>query len=167
VSGKVSDHFLRVVDFMDQCTQKGVPNQEVPGEIRMPAEEVRLLRAKLILEEALETVEALGISVYNDSEAVDGFQDKTVIDREKLTFKASHDPNMKEIVDGCCDVSVVTMGTLAACGVPDEEFLVIVDENNLAKVEQGTVRADGKLIKPEGHPKPPIAETLKEWGWND
>ena len=67
------------------------------------------------------------------------------------------DADLCAIVDGCCDLSVVTIGTLSACGVPDELFLKLVDENNLAKFGDGhSIREDGKLIKPSDHKPPAI-----------
>ena len=69
---------------------------------------------------------------------------------------------MVEVIDGCCDISVVTIGTLISCGVPDESFLVEVDQNNLDKVKNGTIRDDGKLIKPKDHKPPRIQEILDE-----
>jgi len=43
------------------------------------------------------------------------------------------DPVLKDIINGCCDVLVVTTGTLSACGVNDIRPVEIVDENNLDK----------------------------------
>ena len=68
---------------------------------------------------------------------------------------------MVETIDGCCDLAVVTTGTLSACGVPDLPFQQAVDQNNLEKFGPGnTIRDDGKLIKPPGHKPPDIAGIL-------
>ena len=47
----------RIREFMQKA------NQETPSEVTIPDEETRILRAKLIVEEALETVRALGVDV--------------------------------------------------------------------------------------------------------
>ena len=131
-----SPHQLRVNAFMLAA------KQQVPLTPTLPNGDVRLLRAKLILEEALETVEALGFLVTPQGlEPIDGYQMSPA--------------KFCEVVDGCCDVSVVTIGTLSALGVADEPVLKITDENNLAKFGPGhSWREDGKLVKPSGH-KPP------------
>jgi hypothetical protein len=70
---------------------------------------------------------------------------------------------MVELVDGCCDLSVVTIGTLSACGVSDDPFLMEVDQNNLDKFGDGhSYREDGKLIKPPDHQPPRIEELLED-----
>ena len=75
---------------------------------------------------------------------------------------AYRDPNLVEIADGCADLSVVTIGTLSACGIADEMLLGVVDANNLAKFGPGhSIREDGKLIKPKNHKPPDIAQLLE------
>ena len=134
-------HQQRVLEFMLRA------KQEAPTKPTMPNEKIRLLRAKLILEEALETIEALGFAVR--------MQDGTnLVSMEAVVLSPELVPDLTEIVDGCCDVSVVTTGTLIACGVEDEPVLLAVDRNNLAKFGPGhSYREDGKLIKPPGHTK--------------
>lgn len=136
-----SEHYKRVEKFMQMA------RQETPELAKIPSEDVRRLRAKLIIEEAIETVNALGFSVETHA--------------GKCEFVADRTPNLIEIIDGCCDVRVVTTGTLIACGVPDLPFQNAVDENNLAKFGPGhSWREDGKLIKPEGHKPPDIIGIL-------
>ena len=75
-------------------------------------------------------------------------------------------PNLVAIADGCADLSVVTIGTLVACGIPDRDLLWEVDVNNLKKFAPGlTIREDGKLIRPPDHPPPDIERVLREAGW--
>lgn len=159
-----SDHQQRVNHFMR------LAKQDVPSAPTIPSPEVRALRARLILEEALETIDALGCTVTAN---VAGMEMGEMI-YEKITakglkaghvvIKAEHDPDLTEIVDGCCDVMVVTTGTLSACGVNDAQPQRMVDENNLAKFGPGhTIREDGKLIKPPGHKAPDLAgEILRQ-----
>jgi predicted HAD superfamily Cof-like phosphohydrolase len=147
-----SQHQFRVEEFMK------LAGQEVPAVPTMPSAEIRKLRAKLILEEALETVKALGFraGVYS----VDNYF--TRIEMERLELRTDFDPDMVEIIDGCCDLKVVTTGTLSAFGLPDEPFQTEVDRNNLAKFGPGGHRRDdGKWVKPPGHKPPDIAGILK------
>lgn len=116
--------------------------QEVPILPTLPNEQIRRLRAKLILEEALETILALGFEVYSKG---GGVFDLHIIDP----------PNLTEIVDGCCDLMVVTTGTLSACGLADVKLQEIVDADNLKKFKPGhTISPEGKFIKPPGHKGP-------------
>ncbi len=143
-----SKHYQQVRKFM-----KGISSQGVPDRPGIPDEKTRLLRARLILEEALELIgEGLGVEV-------------TVSDREmlclgNLTFDCEGPGDLVEIADGCADVSVVTTGTLIACGIPDRPLLKMVDRNNLEKLKNGTISLEGKLIKPPGHQPPNIAALL-------
>jgi len=102
----------------------------------MPSVEVRQLRANLILEEALETITALGFTVQKDEVT------------NQLRPFAAHTPNIVEVVDGCADISVVTIGTLSAFGVGDMPILEAVDTANLGKFGPGSYkREDGKWVK--------------------
>lgn len=85
------------------------------------------LRARLIEEEAKEAVDALR-------------------DGEPLASVA------KEL----CDLVVVAVGAAVALGVPFEECWKLVHASNLAK-QGGPMRADGKVLKPEGWQPPDLA----------
>ncbi len=138
-------HFERVKDFMQKV------GQATPERLTLPDEKTRILRAKLILEEALETVTALGVRVTT------GGDDGVLLDDEKMVFEATGEVDMIEIVDGCADISVVTIGTLIAIGVEDEPVLEEVDSSNLRKFEPGSYRReDGKWMKPPGWTPPDI-----------
>lgn len=145
-----TDHYQKVRKFM-----KGA-GQQCPNNPYIPSKEIRELRAMLIMEEAMETIEALGVVVR--------VHDGSLLPEEFITFwyKAEYSPNLTDIVDGCCDIKVVTTGTLIACGVPDKYVQDLVDDNNLEKIEKGTIREDGKLIKPHDHQPPDIEGFLKE-----
>jgi predicted HAD superfamily Cof-like phosphohydrolase len=145
-----SKHQKRVEEMMV------LAGQDVPRGPVVPAPEVRLLRARLILEEALEAVEALGCSVYVD----DKYLDSRWLDVE-VCYRI--EPDLTEIAKECADLSVVTIGTLSACGIADKALLKEVDLNNLAKFGPGGYRRDdGKWIKPPNHPKPEIARILEQ-----
>lgn len=166
-----TDHQHRVEAFM-RCIHKqqkalgGISlTQYVPESPILPSEEIRGLRARLILEEAIETVQALGYEVTVELEPNHGENREHELDFNIMAFGVKpsfvHTPSLVEIIDGCCDISVVTIGTLSACGVPDSCFLEEIDHNNLAKIGPGSsIREDGKLIKPPGHTPPRIQEML-------
>jgi len=143
-------HYQRVKDFMQKA------GQDTPEGLTTPDASIRTLRARLILEEALETVHAMGITVRA------GGPDGALVEEKTLDLKADGEVDHIEVVDGCADISVVTMGTLIAFGVDDEPVLEEVDESNLRKFEPGSYRRDdGKWIKPPGWTPPDIKGAIE------
>jgi len=135
-------HYDRIKAFMQKV------GQATPEKATIPDKKTRILRAKLILEEALETVEALGVRVH-----IGG----TEVLEEGLVYADSGQVDLQEVADGCADISVVTMGTLIAFGIDDEPLLEEVDESNLRKFGEGSYRReDGKWMKPPGWTPPDI-----------
>ncbi len=145
-------HFRRVREFMQKA------GQETPSEPTVPDAATRVLRAKLILEEALETVEALGVAVHTNGESTVQITGDT-----DLKFEAVGEVDLEGMVDGCADISVVTIGTLIAFGVDDEPILEEVDQANLRKFAPGSyVRDDGKWMKPPDWQPPDIMGTIEK-----
>lgn len=147
-------HYKRIEKFMQ------LAGQDTPKRPVEPSEEIRVLRAKLIIEEALETVKALGVDI---TLAKMSFLEN----EDDFEYGISEHPfDMIEVADGVADISVVSIGTLIACGITDEKLLKLVDKNNLAKFGEGhSFREDGKLIKPPGHKPPDIRKLLNKMGW--
>jgi len=151
----------RIRSFMQKA------GQATPDRPCMPDLETRKLRARLILEEAFETIEkGLGLQIEY---VYDGGYGIFISPLENDTCFQMHEidegPNLVEIVDGCEDIRVVTTGTLIACGVRDGRTSKEVDENNLAKFGPGGYRRDdGKWIKPPGHRPPDITGLLRAQG---
>lgn len=141
-----TQHQVRVESFMEGA------QQQVPAAPQLPSPTVANLRARLIIEEALETCSALGVVV---KAARHGF-----LEFSDLEFVNFGSMDLVEIADGCADLSVVAIGTLSACGIGDAPLLEEVDLNNLMKIANGTLR-DGKFIKPANHPAPRIREVLE------
>jgi predicted HAD superfamily Cof-like phosphohydrolase len=140
--------------------------QEIPDKPCIPSPEVRLLRAKLIFEEAMETIEALGVDIMLSPFI--GQHDKVALSHVmgELVVNPHRKPDLVLIADGCADISVVTTGTLSACGIQDEELLEEVDKANLAKFGPGGYkREDGKWIKPKDWVPPDILGVLKAQGY--
>lgn len=140
-----TDHQKRVEELMRRA------GQELPGSPMIPSLAIRQLRANLILEEALETLDGLGFAVK--------------LNCGDLVVVPISEPDIVKVVDGCADVSVVTIGTLSAFGVADMPVLQAVDQNNLDKFGPGSYRReDGKWMKPPGHKAPDILGLLVEQG---
>lgn len=154
-----TEHQLRIEDFMRKALQL------IPPQPTMPDEEVRRLRANLILEEALETITALGFNLevhypqYHGTKETGLPVTKSVC---RLLTNEFKELSLVEIADGCADVSVVTIGTLSACGIADEPILSAVDQSNLAKFS-GDGHKDamtGKWIKPTDWQPPDLEGVL-------
>jgi predicted HAD superfamily Cof-like phosphohydrolase len=150
-SNLTTPHFDRVRKFMF------IGGQGTPERPTVPDKDTALLRSRIILEEALETVNALGVSVH----FVPGMGTTQLDIKKSLRFEFDRTPDLVGIADGCADISVVTTGTLVALGIPDNGLLELVDENNLAKYKDGVLRDEyGKILKPPGHKPPDIAQYL-------
>lgn len=153
----MQEHQKRVEKFMR------LAGQQVPLSPTMPDGPTRLLRAKLILEEAIETVHALGFEFYliDRSNGCDDYDDRS--SSSEVIFVEHGEPDLVQIADGCADVSVVTIGTLSACGIDAQPLIEAIDESNLAKFTgDAHRREDGKWQKPTGWQAPDIARILRE-----
>lgn len=92
--------------------------QQVFTKPEIPALEVRKLRAKLILEEALETIKALGFIVNRHMDLIE-----------------THEPDLIGIADGLADLHYVGYcGTGAACGIDMEPVFNEVHRSNMSKM---------------------------------
>lgn len=117
------------------------------------------LRARLIAEEASETVYAL----VGRDEAFKILQE--------FAFPYPHHrgviyPDLAEVIDGICDIIYVAYGTAEAIGVDLEPFFDEVHESNMAKAGAGRDEG-GKIVKPPGWVKPRIAEMLARYQQSD
>ena len=116
-----TEHQQRVEQLMDGA------EQHVPDRPMVPDEKTRLLRARLILEEVIETIEALGCQMVVN-------QEDWITPKDDMVLVEVIGPgDLEGIADGCADVIVVTTGTLSACGIADDSLQTEVDNNNLKK----------------------------------
>lgn len=162
MKSKQTKHQKRVEEFMLKA------GQEVPMEPIIPSEEVRILRARLILEEALETIQkGLAVNVKVNGGVVTPNEGLPVTEATLvLSINQYKRPDIEEVADGCADISVVTVGTLSACGIKDKDLLKEVDNANLRKFSEGSYRReDGKWIKPKDWTPPNIMGVLKKQGY--
>ncbi|HXS77504.1 MAG TPA: hypothetical protein VN753_15090 [Terracidiphilus sp.] len=100
--------------------------QEVKESPEMPDPATRLLRARLVFEEALEFVRACGCTVTSGSQS-------RVIDSLAVEHDPSGTPDLVEYVDGCIDQLVVTYGALNAAGIQAESAWDEVQRSNMSK----------------------------------
>ena len=159
MKSKRTAHQRRIEAFMRKA------QQELPGSPTIPSEEILQLRARLILEEAVETIQALGFTV---ALVAHGSGLLRPLGLDELSVEFPRKPNLIGIADGCADLSVVTIGTLSACGIQDQKLLEEIDRSNLDKFGPGGHRrADGKWVKPPDHRPPDIGHVLREQGYED
>jgi predicted HAD superfamily Cof-like phosphohydrolase len=131
--------------------------QEVPRYPTVPDEKTRLLRARIIFEEALEQVEALGCDV-----ALDRFGNRSVLSNDDISFRITGNIDLAAIADGCIDQCYVSIGTLCSLGINADDIFRIVHHANMEKFRDGVkLRPDGKIIKPLGW-VPPDDEIRRE-----
>lgn len=163
----MKDHIDRVRLFMEKA------NQATPQKPTEPTEADRILRAKIIFEEALETIEkGLGVSItvydYDRVSFINQSSDIFINQSSDIEFEICGQYDPIETLDGLCDLSVVGLaGTSIACGFPPEmmeEAIEEVDKNNLSKFGPGhTIREDGKLIKPPNFEGPKLKEIYEKY----
>jgi len=161
---------------VQQWTEKaGLPTPATPT---VPDLAARRLRAKLIMEEAMETIHALGLEVISL---------RPFIDADHIDFESHKSPDLIEIADGIADSMVVLLGTAVACGIDMERIFDEVMRSNFSKfiwtdeeafeaigkgynfkpLPTGDVcvtDATGKIMKPPGYQKAnigPILEAMK------
>ncbi len=128
------------------------------------SESKRLLDAKLILEEAMETIHALGFNVVQTIGLEEGLLPKLTLTYDLIPN--GEKPDIEKIIDGCCDTIYVATGCLNRMCVPDTPHLQAVCVANNAKFPNGKATIDkvsGKYLKPVGW-KPPDHKSLIKKG---
>jgi predicted HAD superfamily Cof-like phosphohydrolase len=134
--------------------------QNTPNEFHILDENERLLRARLQVEETMELLDALGVTLMANPDKGEAYP----LSPESLDFEVGPEEiNFVEVVDACIDIQVIATGTLVAMGVPDKAVILGIDENNLSKVEGPggpQKNEDGKIIKPEGYVKPDVFKMI-------
>lgn len=156
-------HQLAVAAFCGECG-KHSPMQGISHELtNLLTPEQAVLRVALHLEEMFELLRGLGVSVRL-ADHVDRDADISHLEANKdFKLVADGTVNLREIIDGLTDSSVISEGTASLLGIPSVMFELPVDYNNIEKFGPGHYfREDGKLVKPEGHPKPDLAAVVTE-----
>lgn len=114
------------------------------------------LRARLLLEEAIET--AIAFVGPHEISAIVTEELRRGLERAARTKSSSQ---LVEAIDGLCDTIVVSYGAAEALGVDLEPYFAEVMRSNMAKAS-GPVRPDGKREKPPGWTPPDIKGILDE-----
>jgi predicted HAD superfamily Cof-like phosphohydrolase len=147
-------HIENVQEFMKKA------GQNVPESLTVPDEQTRLLRAKLVMEEALEMCAALGVGI---NPKYDGDYIESTSD---LYFYIKDGVNLTEIADAAVDLLWVGVtGPMIDIGCVDklQECIKAVDENNLEKFKSGHKCPEtGKWIKNKNHPKVDLEKIIYE-----
>nr|WP_282580299.1 hypothetical protein [Nocardioides sp. InS609-2] len=157
-SGGPLDDTAAVAEFMHAFGQevRSTPTTDItPDE--------RALRARLVLEEALEFVEAMGC---------DATVDDVDVTKDSVTVEINRDveTDLVEATDALADLNVVGKGSALTLGIPVDDAFRIVHRTNMAKLGpdgEPIRRDDGKVQKPEGWQPPTQAlrDLLLERGW--
>lgn len=154
---------VAVAEFM---TAFGQPVRTSPTDTI--SDEERLLRVRLVIEEALEFAEAMGciVSAPADADGVLGAK------RVDVTIDEFADIDLVEAADALADTIVVTKGSAHTLGVDVDRVFDLVHQTNMNKMDPKTGKPvirewDGKVIKPEGWVPPTAAITqyLLDSGW--
>ena len=136
----------RVLRFMKEA------NQPVPSFPCDPGPNIRRLAAELIIEEAMETVEALG---FRAAQVSGGKIELYGLEGENVF-------NLKESVDGMLDTIYVCHWGMNAMGVADMLPMLEVCDSNDRKTGPGaTYNEHGKIQKPPGWVGPDIEGALE------
>ncbi|MGB7986748.1 MAG: hypothetical protein WCF54_16405 [Terracidiphilus sp.] len=135
--------------------------QQVKQSPELPDAETRLLRARLVFEEALEFVRGCGCTVTMPLAGSNGEQQTAVIDSIGVVLDANSAPDFVEYVDGCIDQLVVTYGALNAAGVKAQPAWDEVQRSNMSKAWPHCSICDAVLVQRDGaeliHPEASIS----------
>jgi predicted HAD superfamily Cof-like phosphohydrolase len=116
-----------IVTLMKQFDQPVKDSPELPD----PA--TRLLRARLVFEEALEFVKGCGCTLTRTTAGSNPEEQPAIIDSIAVVLDPSGQPDLVEYVDGCIDQLVVTYGALNAAGVKAQSAWDEVQRSNMSK----------------------------------
>ncbi len=116
-----------------------------------------ILRARLVLEEAFELAEALGVDI-DLPETGESIYFKT------LMFDQNGEQDLVATADAIADLSYVNIGTAVACGIDMEPVDAEVHKSNMSKFIDGYVDADGKYRKGPSYKAPNLKPILEAQG---
>ncbi len=120
-------------------------NQQVKESPELPDPQTRLLRARLVFEEAIEFVKGCGCTVTLAGS--NGEEPAAVIDKIGVVPDPNGNPDFLEYVDGCIDQLVVTYGALNAAGVKAQPAWNEVQRSNMSKAWPHCSVCDAVLVR--------------------
>lgn len=138
-----------IVDFMQKA------GQATPEKLTIPSETDRILRAKLILEEAFELInKGLGIGVADFGH---------FLKPDDFNYVITGEADPVESLDGACDLFWTGVGGVAVIfGADLDPVLDEVDRSNQSKFIDGHRREDGKWQKGKSYSPADIKSVLRD-----
>ena len=132
--------------------------QECPTKPASPDLRTRKLRAKLMLEEVLETInDGLGLEVMCQTGLPEGTFPVSIQDAQFVSVKAV---NLVELADGLADSLYVQLGTAVATGIDLDPVFEEVNSSNMSKFIDGYTDESGKYRKGPSFRPPDIKSVL-------
>lgn len=159
-----TDRVAAVREFMEafEQTVRTIPTTDLE-----PAEQV--LRVQLVVEEALEFAEAMGVTVAFPMDLAETQFLEIAKNRDKIRHVAYRRIDLPEAADALADLSVVCIGSELALGIPGDDVFDEVHFTNMAKLdEEGhpIKNEAGRVVKPLGWRPPSIRKVLTDDGWD-
>lgn len=127
----------------------------------IPSLDRRIMRARLIVEEVFEFLEASGLSLKMLSTL--SSKNATFYIVPMVSGLNYVTPNIVEAADALADIKYVVEGAALTWGIPLDEVFDEVHRSNMSKVpEDGVIikREDGKVLKPPTYSPPNIHPIL-------
>ena len=167
----MKEHQQKVHEFI-QNVRKNDGNEPIPSTPEFPKTALRSTCTRLILEEALEVFQALGISVDLN---IDHYN-SLIVDLQKLSVKDDfivhgeqvedirNPEKLGELADGLADLIYVALYTAVVHGINMDPIMQAVENSNLEKFT-GDSHLDsktGKWIKPSDWKAPDFAKMISD-----
>lgn len=150
-----------VRQFMEACRQP--VRTKIPLSPFSDAE--RLLRVRLVVEEALEFADAMGVKVTGIADDLHAHNQHAV----QVEIIEDQGVDIVEAADALADSLYVVYGSGWTLGIPLDDVFAEVHRSNMQKLNPATgkpdVSPDGKVLKPDGWTPPDVAAVLREDGW--
>lgn len=129
--------------------------------------EERVLRVKLVIEEAMEFAEAMGVIVsISNPHSTLGSRLKVLHDDLSFGAHAATPIDIVAAADAIADLTYVVEGSACTLGIETLSVFGEVHRSNMEKLN-GPIREDGKQLKPEGWQPPDVAGELRKQGWGE
>lgn len=167
----MTDDVKRLFKSRQQLVKDNMRNmlQATPNYPTIPPDAVLILRAKLILEEALETIAGLGVTVIirgSDEKGPlpVGVSTMEVCKAAMLDFQRDKPANIFEVVDGLADLDYVgPCGTAVAFGVDLDPIFKEVHRSNMTKCWTDQEVASAQFLEPYQIHAAPIPQGDRKW----
>lgn len=136
--------------------------QSIGDKPKVPDDATVKLRAKLVLEEAFEFLEALAGGPYHD--VIADMKGKAM----NVVAAMDVDVDLVAAADALADLDYVAEGSRLAFGIDGAPIAAEVHRSNMGKLGpdgKPIIREDGKRLKPPGWTPPDISACLRAQGW--